>query len=83
MIGIVYCLMHCICGDKADIKDQGEESNNNDTRRGVRDQMMWFHFFLLSIYNSIAILNQTHWLKETQLRKFKAKGKSEVSKTTV
>ena len=41
VIGVLYCLMHCICGDKADVDGEDEKaSKGSDTERGAKDQMM-------------------------------------------
>ena len=38
VIGIVYCVMHCLCGDKAGAEEGNEKDKESD--RGMKDQMI-------------------------------------------
>ena len=37
VIGIVYCVMHCMCGDKAGVDDEKDEKTSKDTNREIKD----------------------------------------------
>ena len=38
VIGIVYCAMHCFCGDKAGAEEGNEKDKESD--RGMKDRMI-------------------------------------------
>ncbi len=38
VIGIAYCTMHCLCGDKAGVMEGDEKDKASE--RGMKDQMI-------------------------------------------